>query len=122
MKAFEPVKVERCKSCGSSVKQYNPDSLSIICNHCGTSTLSNEQTTEKKSAKASIAPRNPILKLYETFEYMSQTWQIIGCISYVGKVREWDSEDGTWETNYWSYNSWWVMNEARELAWISHDL
>ena len=121
MKAFEPVKVENCKSCGSTIKQFNPDSLTVICNHCGTHSEGNQQTPKKNSAEASKAPQNPLLKLYETFEYKSKTWQIIGCIRYQGKVREWDSEDDTWETNPWRYNSWWVINEARELAWFTRD-
>ena len=120
MKPFEPVKVEPCKNCGSTLKQYNPNSDVIICDHCGTSTT-DENTAKTTSDKAYQVPENPLLKLHETFEYDSATWQIIGCICYQGNVREWDSEDDVWETNPWKYNSWWVMNEAREIAWIVHD-
>lgn len=123
MKSFQPVKVDNCKSCGSTINQYNPNSDTIICAHCGTN--SNNQNPIKRSPENSVkgyeAPNNPLLKLYETFEYESKTWQIIGCISYDGIVREWDSEDDVWEYNPWRYNSWWVINEAREIAWIIHD-
>ena len=120
MKPFEPVKVEPCKNCGSTLKQYNPNSDVIICDHCGTSTA-DENPAKTTSDKAYQVPENPLLKLHETFEYHSATWQIIGCICYQGNVREWDSEDDVWETNPWKYNSWWVMNEAREIAWVVHD-
>lgn len=120
MSAFQAVKTEQCKSCGSTVKQFNPNSEIIICDHCGTNTA-DENPTKIETQLASRVPKNPLLKLHETFEYQSKTWQIIGCICYTGEVREWDGEDGVWETNYWKYNSWWVMNEAREIAWITHD-
>ena len=119
MKSFDPVKVSPCKNCGSTINQYNPDSLTIICSHCGTST--GDRAPQKDNTKSYKAPKNPLFKLYDTFEYDSKTWQIIGCIRYRGKVREWDSEDNTWESTPWKYNSWWVINEARELAWISQD-
>ncbi len=123
MSAFQPVKTQACKSCGSTLHQYNPNSETIICEHCGTnSTDTNARNiAAKKSNSAYQAPENPILQLYKTFKYDAMTWQIIGCISYVGYVREWDSEDDVWESNPWKYNSWWVINEAREIAWIIHD-
>jgi len=120
MTPFQPVKVDECNSCGSTIKQFNPDSDIIICEHCGADS-SAAKTEEQKSTNSYSAPKNPLLKLHETFEYESVTWQIIGCISYQGTVKEWDSEDNKWETNPWKYNSWWVINEARQVAWIVHD-
>jgi len=123
MNSFQPVKTQSCKSCGSTIHQYNADSETVICQHCGTLSTDTDSKSiaAKKSNNSYSLPENPILKLHETFTYESVTWQIIGCISYVGYVREWDSEDDVWESNPWKYNSWWVMNEARELAWIVHD-
>jgi len=109
MTVFEPVKVLSCKSCGSSVNQYNPESLTVICSHCGTHTVNSEQVYANEI-------ENPLFKLHETFEYKSTTWQTIGCIRYEGSVREWDDEDDVWEHTPWSYNSWWVMNEMREIV------
>ena len=108
MTSFEPVKTESCKNCGSTVKQYSSDSLTIICNHCGTNT-STTSKSPKEVSKKYRTPKNPLFKLHQTFEYDSRVWQIIGCISYKGIVREWDSEDNVWETNPWKYNSWWVI-------------
>lgn len=123
MSTFEPVKSQSCKSCGSTIHQYSFNSETVICQHCGTYSTDTDSKSiaAKKSYDAYSAPENPILKLYDTFRYESDTWQIIGCISYVGYVQEWDSEDDVWESNPWKYNSWWVINEAREIAWIIHD-
>jgi len=114
MKFFDPIKVQSCKNCGSPVNQYNPNSLTIICSHCGTHTANSEKVN-------SLVPSNPLLRLHGVFEYDSKTWQIIGCICYTGKVKEWDFDYRSWETTPWKYNSWWVINEEREIAWITHD-
>lgn len=119
MKTFQPIKVDNCSSCGSTINQYSPNSETIICQHCGNN--STNKNPSKHSIKEYQATDNPLFKLYETFEYQSRTWQIIGCICYEGTVKEWDSEDDVWEFNPWRYNSWWVINEAREMAWIIHD-
>lgn len=123
MSVFEPVKVDNCSSCGSTIKQYCTASDTIICEHCGLSSSDENPANYlgPTSSHSFSAPDNPLFKLHETFEYDSNTWQVIGCIGYQGLVREWDSEDDTWEVNPWKYNSWWVMNEARELAWVIHD-
>lgn len=116
MKAFEPVKVHNCKNCGFPMRQFNPNSLMMVCESCGTRFGESDPPRYKPEA-----PLNPLFKLHEQLEKNGVTWQVIGCQSYAGSVEEWDSEDGTWERTPWSYHTWWIINEAREIAWISQD-
>ena len=117
MKEFEPVKVEPCKNCGFPMRQYNPNSMMMVCESCGTRTGDNEEAPRYKPE----APNNPLFKLHAFFEMQGITWQVIGCQSYSGVVDEWDKEDNAWEHTPWNFHTWWVINEARELAWIVQD-
>ena len=114
--AFEPVKVEPCQNCGFPMKQFNPNSMMMTCESCGTRTGDSQPP-----AYIPQVPLNPLFKLHESFDYRGDIWQVIGCQSYRGTVTEWDSEDDAWETTPWSYHSWWVINAARELAWVVQD-
>ena len=116
MKAFEPIKVHNCKNCGHPMRQFNPDTQMMVCESCGT--RFGESVPPKYKPEA---PLNPLFKLHELFEKNGVTWQIIGCQSYAGSVEEWDSEDKAWERTPWSFHTWWIINEAREIAWISQD-
>ncbi len=117
MTGFEPVQVHPCKNCGFPMRQYNPNSRLMVCESCGTRTGEGEQPPEY----VPTVPFNPLFKLHEQFELSGDTWQVIGCQSYSGVVDEWDSEDKTWERTPWSYHTWWVLNAAREIAWIVQD-
>lgn len=117
MKEFEPVSVVNCKNCGFPMRQYNPNSMMMVCESCGTRTGDNEQAPAYKPE----IPLNPLFKLHAFFEMEGTTWQVIGCQSYSGVVEEWDKEDDTWEQTPWYYHTWWVINAARELAWIVQD-
>ena len=117
MKEFEPVKVEPCKNCGFPMRQYNPNSMMMVCESCGTRTGDNEEAPRYKPE----VPNNPLFKLHAFFEMQGITWQVIGCQSYSGVVDEWDKEDNAWEHTPWNFHTWWVINEARELAWIVQD-
>jgi len=116
MKAFEPIKVHNCKNCGFPMRQFNPNTLMMVCESCGTRFGDSAPPRYKPEA-----PLNPLFKLHGQFEKNGTVWQIIGCQSYAGSVEEWDSEDNTWERTPWSYHTWWIINEAREIAWISQD-
>ena len=113
MKEFEPVKVVNCKNCGFPMRQYNPNSMMMVCESCGTRTGEHEAPRYVPQI-----PNNPLFKLHAFFEMEGTTWQVIGCQTYSGVVDEWDKEDGAWEHTPWNYHTWWVINEARELAWI----
>lgn len=117
MKEFEPVRVEPCKNCGFPMRQYNPNSMMMVCESCGTRT---GEAGPAPAYKPEI-PSNPLFKLHALFEINGTTWQVIGCQSYAGIVEEWDKEDNAWEHTQWTYHTWWVINEARELAWIVQD-
>lgn len=117
MKEFEPVRVVNCSNCGFPMRQYNPNSIMMVCESCGTRTGDNQQPPAYKPE----APHNPLFKLHEQFDLNGDTWQIIGCQTYSGVVKEWDDEDNAWEHTPWSYITWWVLNEAREIAWIVQD-
>ncbi len=116
MKSFEPVRVHNCKHCGFPMRQFNPESMMMVCESCGT--RAGESVPPKYTPEV---PPNPLFKLHEQFEKNGVTWQVIGCQSYAGSVEEWDSEDKTWERTPWSYHVWWILNESREIAWISQD-
>ena len=116
MKEFEPIRVHNCKNCGFPMRQFNPNSLMMVCESCGTRV--GESTPPKYKPEV---PMNPLFKLHEQFERNGVTWQVIGCQSYAGSVEEWDSEDKVWERTPWSFHTWWILNEAREIAWISQD-
>ncbi|PID46504.1 MAG: hypothetical protein CSB47_03750 [Proteobacteria bacterium] len=117
MKAFEPVRVENCKNCGFPMRQYNPNSIVMVCESCGTRTGEDKQPPTYKPE----IPHNPLFKLHALFEIRGTTWQVVGCQSYSGFTEEWDDEDDLWEETPWSYHTWWVINELRELAWIVQD-
>ena len=36
MKSFEPIKVHNCKNCGFPMRQFNPNSMMMVCESCGT--------------------------------------------------------------------------------------
>ncbi len=116
MKTFEAVKVHNCKNCGFPMQQVNPNSLMMVCESCGT--RAGESIPPQYIPEV---PLNPLFKLHEQFEKNGVTWQVIGCQSYMGSVEEWDSEDKAWERTPWSYHTWWIINESREIAWISQD-
>ena len=113
---FEPVKDEPCPHCGYPMKQFNPNSMMMTCESCGSKTGDTQQPEYIPTV-----PVNPLFKLHEAFDYRGDTWQVIGCQSYRGVVTEWDSEDNNWEKTPWSYHTWWVINAARELAWVVQD-
>lgn len=117
MKTFEPLRVINCKHCGFPMQQYNPNSMMMICESCGTRTGDNERPPTYKPE----TPLNPLFKLHAFFELEGSTWQVIGCQSYSGFTEEWDKEDDAWERTPWHYHTWWVINQARELAWIVQD-
>lgn len=117
MTEFEPIRVINCKNCGFPMRQYNPNSIMMVCESCGTRTGDNQQPPAYKAE----APRNPLFKLHEQFRLNGDVWQVIGCQTYSGMVEEWDDEDNAWERTPWSYITWWVLNEAREIAWIVQD-
>lgn len=117
MKAFEPIKVHNCKNCSFPMRQFNPNSMMMVCESCGTRV--GESTPPKYKPET---PLNPLFKLHEQFEKNGATWQVIGCQSYTGSVEEWDSEDKAWERTPWAFITWWIINEAREIAWISQDI
>ncbi|RVU84357.1 hypothetical protein EOL70_12790 [Leucothrix sargassi] len=114
--SFEPVKVEPCKNCGYPMKQFNPNSMMMTCESCGTKTGETQPP-----AYIPRVPVNPLFKLHESFQFKGNTWQVIGCQTYRGSVREWDSEDSAWEETPWSYYTWWVINSSRQLAWVVQD-
>ena len=116
MKEFEPIRVHNCKNCGFPMRQFNPNTLMMVCESCGTRVGDKAPPKYKPEV-----PLNPLFKLHEQFEKNGVTWQVIGCQSYMGSVEEWDDEDNAWERTPWSYHTWWILNEAREIAWISQD-
>ena len=115
---FEPVRVYSCANCGFAMRQFNPDSELLICESCGTRLGESEADRDEPKL---VVPDHPLIKLHGTFTYMDRQWQVIAYQAYEGTVREYDGEDKKWETSQWSYRSWWVLSDRRELRWLLHD-
>lgn len=106
-----------CSNCGGSVCKQAPDTHTVICQYCGcdaehppTDGLSLWQGRIDTQAKFSIG---------SYFTFRGTRWQAIGVQKYAGTIKEWDREDKVWETNVANYTLWWMLNENRELGWLS---
>lgn len=106
-----------CANCGGSVSKQSPDAAAVICQYCGCNAeqvqpdgLSRWKGKIDTQAKFSIG---------SFFNFRGKKWQAVGVQKYSGRVKEWDSEDKRWDTSYSRYTLWWMLNEQRELAWLS---
>ena len=106
-----------CANCGGSVSKQSANTQIVICLYCGNNAelpnadgLSRWQGRIDTQAKFSIG---------SYFKFRGEKWQAIGVQKYSGTIREWDKEDRTWENNSSRFTLWWMLNEKRELAWLS---
>lgn len=109
-----------CANCGGSLSKQAAETEVVICHYCG----QNAELPAKIAGGESM--RWPVnldfqskFTLGSYFTFRDERWQAIGVQHYNGTLREWDSEDSVWETNKSRYTVWWMLNEQRQLAWLS---
>ncbi len=106
-----------CANCGGNVSKQSPDAATVICLYCGCDAeqaqpdgLSRWKGKIDTQAKFSIG---------SYFTFRGKKWQAIGVQKYSGRVKEWDNEDKRWDASPSRFTLWWMLNEQRELAWLS---
>ena len=105
-----------CASCGGTLMRQSPESIEVICQYCGNeTTLTDELPGARWEATLDPEARFGIGSF---FELDGTRWQVVGMQRFEGKLREWDHEDGVWETNRADWTSWWMLNGGRELAFL----
>lgn len=106
-----------CANCGGALTKQAKNTRTIICQYCGQDA---EQPTQAKPTHWSTElDTQANFSVGDFFTYANERWQAIGVQLFRGSLREWDSEDRKWETNGTSYTLWWMLNEKREIAWLS---
>lgn len=106
-----------CANCGGSVSKQSENTQIVICQYCGNNAeLPNADGLSRWHGKIDTQAK---FSIGSYFNFRGQKWQAIGVQKYVGSIREWDSEDSTWEKNSSRYTLWWMLNEKREIAWLS---
>ena len=106
-----------CAHCGGALSKQLADSQLVLCQYCG-------NDASKPAASDSIKWAEKLdpqarFSIGSKFNFLGQKWQAVAVQRYRGKIKEWDREDKDWETNPASYTLWWMLNEKRELAWLS---
>lgn len=115
--AGDHAQVFACGNCGGTVSKQHPDSNHVICHYCGCDAL--HPPADGLARWRQLLDARSQFTIGSLFHYKKRDWQVIGVQCYSGKIREWDSEDKTWETNSQNISLWWLLNERRELAWMS---
>ncbi len=106
-----------CAYCGGSVSKQSPNTRTVICQYCGRD--AEQSTTDGLSQWKGKIDTQAKFSIGSFFHYDDQKWQAIGVQKYSGKIKEWDSEDKSWEISPASYTLWWMLNKERELRWLS---
>jgi len=106
-----------CAYCGGSVSKQSPDTRTVICQYCGCD--AEQPATDGLSQWKGRIDTQASFSIGSFFNYNGQKWQAIGVQKFSGEIREWDSEDKKWISSRASYTLWWMLNEQRELCWLS---
>ena len=106
-----------CGNCGGTVSKQHPNSQHVICHYCGCDAI--HPPASGLARWHQLLDARSRFTIGSLFNYKNRRWQVIGVQCYRGTIREWDSEDKDWETNSYNFTLWWMLNEQRELAWIS---
>ncbi len=106
-----------CANCGGSVSKQSPNTKTVICHYCGNNAeLPNADGLSRWHGRIDTQAK---FSIGSYFNFRGQKWQAIGIQKYSGTIREWDSEDKNWEKSSSRMTLWWMLNEKRELAWLS---
>ena len=108
-----------CGMCGGALTVQAPDTAVVVCPYCGTE---NDPRTGNLGHRwdAVLDPESPF-HIGTFFERDGRRWQVVGLQHWRGTIREWDSEDSTWETNPAEYTVWWMLDGQRRLAYLGDD-
>ncbi|OED36016.1 hypothetical protein AB833_28760 [Chromatiales bacterium (ex Bugula neritina AB1)] len=110
----------RCVNCGGGLSRQSLETRHVVCQYCGCD-------AEHPAADLDLRRWNQALDLESNFTigdfftYKDQRWQAVGVQLFSGRVREYDTEDNEWESNFCRYTNWWMLNERREVAWLIDD-
>ena len=112
----------RCPGCDAVLHHAREDAKAIACSYCGTrfELADPAGTQEKINDPQRYRPRS-LLRLGMIGQLAGKPYQIVGRMRWQGECREWDSEDGKWESTSWTYEEWMLLGEDRSFAYISHD-
>ena len=113
----EHAQVFACGNCGGTVSKQHPDSNHVICHFCGCDAL--HPPADGLARWRQLLDARSRFTIGSLFNYEGRQWQVIGVQCYTGTLREWDSEDAVWESNRQNYTLWWLLNQERELTWVS---
>lgn len=106
-----------CTNCGGTVSKQSPDSTTVICLYCGCN--AEQENPDGLSQWTGKIDTRADFSIGSFFFFRKVKWQAIGVQQYSGKILEWDGEDNIWLTTKSRFTLWWMLNEQRELAWLS---
>ena len=106
-----------CANCGGALTKQAKNTRTVICQYCGQDA---EQPTDTKLTHWSTQLDSQAnFSVGDFFTYAGEKWQAIGVQLFSGTLREWDDEDNVWEKNRTTHTLWWMLNEKREISWLS---
>ena len=108
-----------CGACGGALAARAEDTVVVVCDYCGTENSPSTGATGHRW-DAVLDPESPF-RIGTFFEHDGRRWQVIGMQHHRGSIREWDGEDSTWERNPAEYTQWWMLDEARRIAYLGDD-
>jgi len=106
-----------CSNCGGALTKQAKNTRTVICQYCGQD--ADQPAGAKLTRWSTELDTQANFSVGEFFTYANARWQAIGVQLFSGSLREWDNEDHVWETNNTSYTLWWLLNDKREIAWLS---
>ncbi len=106
-----------CANCGGALSRQAADTVYVICQYCGCD--AENPPADGMSHWQQFLDTKADFTLGSFFNLGGVKWQAIGVQRFNGTIREWDSEDKTWENSRASYTLWWMINEKRELGWLT---
>jgi ribosomal protein S27E len=107
-----------CPQCHMKLRVVSPSSQSVSCYGCHT-------LTDLKTLSAVDAlipcPQKSALKIGMEGSLGGTRVQIIGRAIYNASIREWDSEDKTYENGSWRWTEWSLLTAAAEVWYLCID-
>lgn len=112
----------QCPGCGAALHRARPDAKAVVCNYCGVRfEPDNPDGTKRKVVDPDHYHPHSFVRLGMTCNFDGVTHQVVGRTNYVGRCREWDSEDSTWESSPWRFEEWMLLGEDRSFRYLGHD-
>jgi len=106
-----------CANCGGTLTRQAAETRTVICQYCGCD--AEHPPSDGLSKWAGRIDTQAKFSVGSFFTFRGEKWQAIGVQGYKGTVREYDTEDDKWINTPARFSLWWMLNEKRELAWLS---